>query len=53
MREVRGDDALILIIGNKCDIDERGVEKGVAEGRLKELGLTYMEVSAKTGENIK
>jgi GTPase SAR1 family protein len=54
VREVRGEEALIMIIGNKCDLDaERCVENSLASSKISELGLTYMEVSAKTGHNIK
>lgn len=43
-----------MIIGNKCDLDaERCVENNLASSKISELGLTYMEVSAKTGHNIK
>lgn len=43
-----------MIIGNKCDLDaERCVENSLASNKISELGLTYMEVSAKTGHNIK
>jgi GTPase SAR1 family protein len=43
-----------MVIGNKCDLDaERGVENALASSKISELGLTYMEVSAKTGHNIK
>lgn len=54
MREVRGDEALILIVGNKKDIeDERAVQANVATEEFKKLGLPFMEVSAKTGANVK
>ena len=54
MREVRGDEALILVIGNKKDLeDERQVPTSNASENLKNLGLTFMEVSAKTGANVK
>jgi GTPase SAR1 family protein len=43
-----------MIIGNKSDLDsERAVEHALASSKITELGLTYMEVSAKTGNNIK
>jgi GTPase SAR1 family protein len=54
VREVRGEEALILIIGNKKDLeDERAVQTSVAAEEFKKLGLTFMEVSAKTGVNVK
>ena len=43
-----------LLVGNKSDLDgERCVEQALASSKIVELGLTYMEVSAKTGQNIK
>jgi len=43
-----------MIVGNKSDLDgERAVEYALANSKITELGLTYMEVSAKTGNNIK
>ena len=43
-----------MIVGNKSDLDgERAVEQSLASSKINELGLTYMEVSAKTGSNIK
>lgn len=54
VREVRGEEALILIVGNKKDLeDERAVQANVAADEFKKLGLTFMEVSAKTGVNVK
>lgn len=54
MREVRGEEALILIIGNKKDLeDDRAVQFGTATEEFKKLGLTFMEVSAKSGANVK
>lgn len=43
-----------MIIGNKADLEaERAVENSLATSKINELGLTYMEVSAKSGHNIK
>lgn len=54
VREVRGEEALILILGNKKDLEEeRAVDLPTAQSEFKKLGLTFMEVSAKTGSNIK
>jgi hypothetical protein len=54
VREVRGEEALIMIVGNKSDLEgERAVEHALASSKINELGLSYMEVSAKTGSNIK
>jgi small GTP-binding protein len=46
-------DITMVLVGNKIDlIDARQVTKEEGEALGKELGLTYMETSAKTGENI-
>ena len=45
---------MILVLGNKKDLeDERNVDSNSAYNEFKQLGITYMEVSAKTGLNIK
>jgi GTPase SAR1 family protein len=54
VREVRGDEALILIVGNKSDLaEERVVQTNIASDEFKKLELFFMEVSAKTGSNVK
>jgi len=55
VRDERGDDAIIALVGNKTDLDEDGMrqvktEEGVELAR--ELDVMYVEVSAKTGDNI-
>ncbi len=43
-----------MIVGNKCDLDaDRVIDQSLASSKIKELGLNYMEVSAKSGHNIK
>ncbi len=50
IKEHRGDDAIIVGIGNKLDLkDERKVDHDVAEQKFKELGIKFYELSAKTG----
>ena len=54
VREVRGDEALIMIVGNKIDLEnEREVDASTIEAKVKDIGCKYMEVSAKTGQNVK
>jgi GTPase SAR1 family protein len=44
---------LIFILGNKCDLEaERCIESEVAADKMRQFGLPYFEVSAKTGYNI-
>ena len=46
-------DLVIALAGNKCDLSmNREVPKELAEEYAKETGILFMEVSAKTKENI-
>ena len=47
--ENKNSDGFIMLVGNKIDLDYRDVEKEEAEAKAKELGVTYHEISAKTG----
>ncbi|MHA1797217.1 MAG: GTP-binding protein [Candidatus Helarchaeota archaeon] len=43
----------LILVGNKIDLmDQRVVPREKAESLAEELGLSYIETSAKTGENI-
>lgn len=54
VRSQRGEDILILMIGNKTDLnDKRQVSYTEAEVRAKRLGVLLIETSAKTGFNVK
>ena len=54
MREVRGDDAMIFILGNKVDREsDRVVKKADAEIKIHQMGFEYFEVSAKLGNGVK
>lgn len=53
VKEERGDEVMIYVLGNKIDLDEsRQVTKEAAEAKAKELSVNFQEVSAKTGSNI-
>ena len=46
-------DISLILVGNKIDLtDSRVVSTAEGEGIAKDLGLAYLETSAKTGENI-
>lgn len=52
VRESRGQDALIFIVGNKSDLTDREITKEEAEEYAERNGYPYIEVSAKNGNNI-
>ncbi|MQM04108.1 hypothetical protein Taro_036904 [Colocasia esculenta] len=54
VRTERGSDVIIVVVGNKTDlVDKRqvSIEEGEAKGR--DLGVMFIETSAKAGFNIK
>lgn len=54
VRVERGNDVVIMLVGNKCDLaDKRLVEYDEGERRAKELGTLFVETSAKAGIGIK
>ncbi|AAQ15670.1 small GTP-binding protein RAB6, putative [Trypanosoma equiperdum] len=54
VRAARGDDVIIALVGNKCDVQEkREVSADEAQKRADENRLIFVEVSAKTGTNVK
>ena len=54
VRTERGDDVVIVLVGNKTDLSEkRHVSLEDAEAKAKEHGVIFIETSAKGGVNIK
>ncbi|KII65332.1 Ras-related protein Rab-6 [Thelohanellus kitauei] len=54
VREHRGQNALIYLVGNKCDlIEKRQVTVEEATKKAEEYNIPYMETSAKSGSNVK
>lgn len=54
MRNERGDDVIIVLVGNKTDLnDKRQVTPEDLDKRAKELGIMSIETSAKAGHNVK
>ena len=43
----------MILLGNKCDLEERQVSEEEGREKAGEYNLTYFEVSAKTGHMIK
>ncbi|KAI8821528.1 putative YPT6-GTP-binding protein of the rab family [Fimicolochytrium jonesii] len=54
VRAERGNDVLIVLVGNKTDLSEkRQVSTEEGEKRAKEFNVMYIETSAKAGYNVK
>ncbi|GAA93714.1 uncharacterized protein L969DRAFT_89522 [Mixia osmundae IAM 14324] len=54
VRAERGSDVIIVLVGNKTDLnDKRQVTTEEAEKRAKDLGVMFIETSAKAGHNVK
>ncbi|EGR29228.1 rab6-family small gtpase, putative [Ichthyophthirius multifiliis] len=52
VKEERGNDALIFVLGNKADLEDRKVSAEECQQQLKQFNLKLQEVSAKSGQNI-
>jgi len=54
-REEGGDDVILILVGNKSDIPdtEREVSSAEGESLANELGMLFIETSAKSGNNVK
>lgn len=53
VRTIRGNETIILIVGNKMDIqDKRQVTEDEGKSLAKEHNAMHFESSAKTGENV-
>ncbi|ORZ30071.1 ras-related protein rab-6A-like protein [Catenaria anguillulae PL171] len=54
VRNERGNDVIIVLVGNKTDLnDKRQVTTEEGEAKAQELGVMFMETSAKLGQNVK
>lgn len=54
VREERGQDVLIFLVGNKTDLeDKRVVSQEEGEKHAQQLGVNFIETSAKAGYNVK
>ena len=53
MKDNRGDEAIIALVGNKIDLEEE-IEVPTQDGvdKAKEMGLLFVETSAKTNQGI-
>ena len=54
MRAERGNDVIIVLVGNKTDLnDKREVTTQQGEDEAKKNNLMFVETSAKVGHNVK
>ncbi|XP_003391777.3 PREDICTED: ras-related protein Rab6-like [Amphimedon queenslandica] len=53
VRAERGDDVVIVLTGNKLDLEDRVISTEKGESKAKELNVIFVETSAKSGANIK
>ncbi|KAL1933466.1 hypothetical protein VTP01DRAFT_7556 [Rhizomucor pusillus] len=54
VRAERGNEAIVVLVGNKTDLNEkREVTPEEGEKRAKELNTMFIETSAKAGHNVK
>ncbi|KAI5117472.1 hypothetical protein M0805_007177 [Coniferiporia weirii] len=54
VRSERGNDVIIVLVGNKADLsDKRQVTLEEATQKAEQLGILFMETSAKAGHNVK
>ena len=53
MKEQKGGDVLIYLVGNKIDLsDQRQITSEEGKNLANELELIHFEVSAKSGQNV-
>lgn len=52
IRESASEKVNIVLVGNKCDLENREVTQEQGQEMADEFGINYYEASAKTGENI-
>ena len=53
-KSMRGEEVILFIAGNKSDLaEQRAVSEEDGEKLASELGATFFETSAKSGENVK
>jgi len=46
------DNVLKVLVGNKCDMEERKVTSAEGAALAQEMGIKFYETSAKTGKNV-
>ncbi|KAF8183062.1 P-loop containing nucleoside triphosphate hydrolase protein [Mycena galopus ATCC 62051] len=53
LKRVKGEDAIYILVGNKSEVEnERQVSEEEGAARARQWGCQFLEVSAKTGENV-
>ncbi|KAJ6526351.1 ras protein [Mycena capillaripes] len=53
LKRVKGEDAILILVGNKCDLEaRREVTQEEGAALALQLGCEFIETSAKTGHNV-
>lgn len=52
-RSVSGENTVLIVIGNKCDLSDRQIQTIEAKEWAKDHDCSYVETSAKTGQGVK
>ena len=52
-RNVSGDNTIVIVVGNKCDLSDRAVQVQEAKEWASVNDCSYVETSAKTGQGVK
>jgi len=50
--ENKAGEGFVFLVGNKMDLNEREVSIEEAKAKAARFGVPYIEISAKTGQNI-
>lgn len=50
--ELQNTDTLIALAGNKSDLDGKQIETEAAQAYADDMGILFMETSAKSGQNV-
>lgn len=52
MNKVTENNACEVLVGNKCNTNNRVITEEMGKNLAKELGMNFFETSAKSGKNI-
>ena len=52
VKKYGNDNNSFCLVGNKCDIVNKEISTEEGKNKAKEIGASFFEASAKTGENV-